>query len=144
MDPEPRHVGIGGNEAADQAAKDALNEEIGNQEPYTRQVLMTWMKKEEFNNRQKRWERGEYDMKHRKVSVSWQNDTVELSRKEQVVISRLSKGYTRLTHRHIIRKTDIPDCPFCDVRLTTDHILWQCSETRNERDEFGVQSTAWK
>jgi hypothetical protein len=28
-------------------------------------------------------------MKHRTVSVSWQNDTVGLSRKEQVVISRL-------------------------------------------------------
>jgi hypothetical protein len=25
---------MGGNEAADQVAKDALNEEIGNQEPY--------------------------------------------------------------------------------------------------------------
>jgi hypothetical protein len=31
---------------------------------------MKWMKKEEFNNRQKRWERGENDKKLRKVSVS--------------------------------------------------------------------------
>jgi hypothetical protein len=45
-----------------------LNEEIGNQEPYTPQELMKWMKKEEFNNRQKKWEKGESDMKHRKVS----------------------------------------------------------------------------
>jgi ribonuclease HI len=39
------HVGIGRNKAADQAAKDALNEEIGNQEPYPLQDLMKWMKK---------------------------------------------------------------------------------------------------
>jgi ribonuclease HI len=39
------HVGIGRNEAADQAAKGALNEEIGNQEPYPLQDLMKWMKK---------------------------------------------------------------------------------------------------
>jgi hypothetical protein len=36
--------------------KDALNEEIGNQETYSPQDLMKWIKKEEFNNRQKRWE----------------------------------------------------------------------------------------
>jgi hypothetical protein len=105
---------------------------------------MKWMKKEEFNSRQKILERGENDMKHRKASVSWQNDTVELSRKEQVVISRLRTMYTRATptHRHIIEKTDIPDCAFCDVCLTTDRFLWHCSETRNERDKkCGIQST---
>jgi hypothetical protein len=36
------------------------------------------MKKEEFMSRLKRRERGENDMKHRKASVSWQNDTVRM------------------------------------------------------------------
>jgi hypothetical protein len=63
----------------DQAAKDALNEEIDYLEPYPPipMDLMKLMKKEEFNNRQKIWERVENDMKHRKASVSLQNDTVE-------------------------------------------------------------------
>jgi hypothetical protein len=99
------HVGISGNEVADQAAKEALNEEIDNQESFPPQDLMIWMKKKELMNRQRRWEGGENDIKHRLASVIWQNDTVELSRKEQVVIS----------HRYIIAKTDIPECPFCDV-----------------------------
>jgi hypothetical protein len=89
-----------------------------------RLVSMKWIKKEVFNNRQKRWERGENDMKHRKASVSWQNDTVELSRKKQVVKSCTRTGYTRASHRQIIVKTDIyGTAQFYDVRLTTNHIL---------------------
>jgi ribonuclease HI len=38
----PSHLGIVGNEAADQAAKDALNEDIGNQELYLPKDLMKW------------------------------------------------------------------------------------------------------
>jgi hypothetical protein len=68
----------------------------------------------------------------------------ELSRKEQMIISRLRTRYTRATHRHVIEKTDTPNCPFCDIRLTTDHILWQCDETRNKRDECRIRCTVWK
>jgi hypothetical protein len=60
-------------------------------------------------------------MKHRKVSVSWQNDTVELSRKEQVVISRLRTEYTRPptycriwhTHSDFDNFADTPLLPAC-------------------------------
>jgi hypothetical protein len=82
--------------------------------------------------------------RNRKTSASWQNDTAELIRKEQMIISRLRTGYTRATHRHVIKKTDTPNCPFFDVRLTTDHILWQCDETRNNRDECKIRCTVWK
>jgi hypothetical protein len=49
----PSYVGIGGNESADQAAKEDLNEEIDNQEPFPPQDLMKWIKKEELMNRQR-------------------------------------------------------------------------------------------
>jgi hypothetical protein len=102
--------------AADQAAKNALTEKIDNRETYPPQDLIKWMKKEEAMNRQQRWERGDNEMTNRKKSASWQNDTAELSRKEQMIISRLRTVYTRATHRHVIEKTDTPNCPFCDAR----------------------------
>jgi hypothetical protein len=99
----PSHARTSENEA-DQAAKDAFIEEIGNQEPYSPHYLIKWIKKEESSSTQERWERSENEMKNRKTSVSWQNDTVKLSRREQVIISRLRTGYTRATRRHIIVK----------------------------------------
>jgi hypothetical protein len=99
---------------------------------------------EKTMNRQQRWERGNNEMKNRKTSASWQNDTVDISRKEQTIIHRLRTGYIRATHRHVIEKTDTPNCLFCDVRLTTDHILWQCDETSNKRNECRIQYTVWK
>jgi hypothetical protein len=92
-------------------------------------------------NRQHIWERGDNEMRNQKISASLQNDTTEFSRKEQMIISRLRTGYTRATHRHVI---DTPNCQFCDVRLTTDHILWQCDKTRNTRGECRIRSTIWK
>jgi ribonuclease HI len=51
------HAGISGNEAADQAANDALTEEIDNRETYPPQDLIKWMKKEKAMNRQQIWKR---------------------------------------------------------------------------------------
>jgi uncharacterized protein YgiM (DUF1202 family) len=99
------------------------------------------MKKEEAVNRQQRWERGDNEMRNRKTTASWQNDTAELSRKEQMIISRFRTGYTRATHRHVIEKTDSPNCPFCDVQLTTDHILWQYV-TKHATKETNARSDA--
>jgi uncharacterized membrane protein YgaE (UPF0421/DUF939 family) len=84
--------------------KDALTEEIDNRETYPPQDLIKWMKKVKSMNRQQRWERGDNEMKNRKTLASWQNDTAELSRKEQTIISRLRTGYTRATHQHLFEK----------------------------------------
>jgi hypothetical protein len=86
---------------ADQAAKEVLNEEIDHQQLFPPQDLMKMDEKRGAHEQTKEMEGGENVMKHGKASVSWQNDTAELNRKEQVVISRLKMGYTRATHRYI-------------------------------------------
>jgi hypothetical protein len=142
--------GISGNEA-DQAAKDALTEEIDNRETYSPQDLIKWMKKEEAMSRQQRWEKGDNGMRNRKTSASWQNDTAELSRKEQMIISRLRTGYIRATHRHVIEKKWHAELP---IRCTTANrpnfmAVWRNTQQKRRMQdpmhsmEGGKKETDW-
>jgi UDP-glucose 4-epimerase len=43
--------------------------------------------------------------------------------RDQVVISRQSTDFGEGTHARIINHELSPECPFCNTKLTTDHIL---------------------
>jgi hypothetical protein len=62
---------------------------------------------------------------------------------EQVVVSRLRTENTRATHIHVIEKAPSPECSFCGMLLTTEYILWECSETTRERRETGTTKEVW-
>ena len=48
------------------------------------------------------------------------------SRREQVVISRLRNGHTRLTHPFILKQEPQPQCLTCQTTCTVKHILIEC------------------
>jgi hypothetical protein len=102
----PSHSGITGNERADEAAKNALEEDISDRELYPPQDLINWMKKTDTENRQERWAQGENTMRFRKETIEWKDDSTNLSRKEQVVVSRLRTGYTRATSVRKLRERE--------------------------------------
>jgi hypothetical protein len=83
-------------------------------------------------------------MKNRKKEIEWNKDTKKMKRRDQVVISRLRTGYTMATHGYIINKQDNNECPFCNVRLTVYHILWDCKETEAERQIAKIQNNIWE
>jgi hypothetical protein len=84
-------------------------------------------------SRQRRWEEGENAMKERKRNTGWQNDTEKLKRRDQVAVTRLRTGYSRVTHRNKMEGNLDPDWPFCSTKFTLEHILWQFKETEEER-----------
>jgi hypothetical protein len=65
-----------------------------------------------------------------------------MKRRDQVVISRLRTGYNMPTHGYIINKPDNIECPFCNIRLTVDHILWDSNET-DARQRANIQNNIW-
>jgi hypothetical protein len=64
--------------------------------------------------------------------------TVEINRKQQVVISRITMGYTRLTQGHKIEKKRSTICERCDTELTVDHIMKFCLKYQTERITSGL------
>jgi ribonuclease HI len=61
-----RHVGIPGNDTADEVVKKALDEEIQHNEKFPPQDLIKWMKNKQQEEQQKQWERSTSKMKERK------------------------------------------------------------------------------
>ena len=128
----PSHVGIRGNERADQLAKDGLKTNLEPSDfyvPYTDYFpnVKTYIK----NEWQKRW-----DKKHnedRVIKLHYILPIIKpfyintLCRKDEVIIHRLRIGHTRLTHRHLMEDRPDPLCNYCNQdALTVHHILIDC------------------
>jgi hypothetical protein len=65
-------------------------------------------------------------MKNRKKEIKWTKDTKKMKKRDQVVISR--------SHVYIINKQDNNECTGCYVRLTVNHILWDCKRETKSQD----------
>ena len=58
------------------------------------------------------------------------------NRKEDVVLTRLRIGHSRLTHRHYLANEDPPECIPCNSPLTIKHILIECVDTADIRKQY--------
>jgi hypothetical protein len=80
----PSHAGIPGNEKADQAAKEALDEDISTTERYPPDDLKKWLTEEDFKKRDQRLKNGNNEMKERKPDVDRKQYTKGMPRKSKL------------------------------------------------------------
>jgi hypothetical protein len=59
-----------------------------------------------------------------------------LPRRDEVLIHRLRVGHTYLTHSYLLRRETPPECDFCHVRLTIEHLLLSCCKYTAVRRKF--------
>jgi hypothetical protein len=59
----------------------------------------------------------------------------ELTRRESVIIKRLRIGHTRLTHKHLLERSNTPTCSRCNTPTTVKHILLDCPNLHHHREK---------
>lgn len=137
----PSHVGVPGNERADQAAKDVIVSTpiaparalpYRDYYPYFHSCLRErWQESwtNTFGNK----------LRSIKATIASWHTSCRADRRQETVLARLRIGHTRLTHGHLLSGSPPPYCDDCLVPLTVAHILTECPTFSEHREEqFGA------
>ncbi|GBN39600.1 hypothetical protein AVEN_70064-1 [Araneus ventricosus] len=126
----PSHVGIYGNELADNLARSATNSlnspvPVNDVKKYVKSILHSkWQAQWDLKNTNKL-----QSIKH--VIDCW--PSLPIRKLDSVVLTRLRIGHTRFTHRHLLLGKPAPLCTACQCQMTVLHILIECRRFNHQR-----------
>ena len=124
----PSHVGVLGNEFADEVARRTAGEDLTEvldgipfkdlSRPIAQSIQEEW---------QRQWNgTGNNKLKEIKPMLrKWKYSSFK-ERWKEVVLARIRIGHSRLTHGYLIEKEEPPKCENCDKQLTIKHIIGEC------------------
>ena len=69
------------------------------------------------------------------IGKSQKNQT-KISRKEEIILSRLRIGHSHITHSYLLKKEEAPYCIPCQKPYTIKHILTECIDLELIRKKY--------
>lgn len=142
----PSHCNIRGNEEADKAARNAINN--------PNSLTLSRMLPADINRSVDKyctqlwisdWRQvTENKLREIKHSVEPWPKLKNSNRKEEVIINRLRIGHTRFTHGYLMEKTDPPICRSCNSSLTVKHIIIHCQIFTEARKECEIPDNLYE
>lgn len=122
-----------GNEKADQLAKDALQKRAIKKLKLDYRDCYNIIKRFIFSEWQKEWNDNNCFMQRVKPDIKEWESSYQKNRKEEIVLSRLRMCCTLLDVKHFYEGMAPPVCEECNVRLTSKHVLMDCTKYTQER-----------
>ena len=137
----PGHVGLAGNEQADQAAKRATRAACTRSLPLPATDLFPVFKEYVLGKWQSAWDEVASKLKEVKPQLAPWHSVGRKLRVEEVTLCRLRIGHTYATHKYLLCGEERPRCSRCGDALSVRHVLVSCRHLRNERVRFFGVST---
>ncbi|XP_019635205.1 PREDICTED: uncharacterized protein LOC109478183, partial [Branchiostoma belcheri] len=141
----PGHMGISGNEIADNEAKLAANEASTNPQnstSWTKHQAMKHIETKAHERWDRRTELNTTSQHMLKIGTNMKKKGRALGRRStQVTINQLVSGHTRLNAYQNWKNPEVsPYCPNCDALETTNHYLYHCPRYENERHHMLMEA----
>ena len=132
----PSHIGIRNNERVDKKAKESLNLQqtvfkipFNNFKPFINRYI--------FDKWQTSWNETPFNkLKEIKPVIKESKSVISNIRCEEVVLTRLRIGHTRITHSWFLNRDEQSNCTGCDVPFTVKHFLLDCFDFHRARRSF--------
>jgi ribonuclease HI len=133
----PSHIGINGNEQVDLLAKTATIKPFIDELKMPLEDLQNVIKQKLRAEWEGVWKNLNTTNKLRNIRDTTYNNheqaPINLSRREEICITRLRIGHTRTTHEHLLKQQPPPMCEVCNVVVTIVHIVKDCVKYNGER-----------
>lgn len=136
----PSHVGLSGNEKADELARSEVNRQfMETRTSFSDEKNLVKQKIREQAQREWHDTQGNKFRKIKDQLGKWVHPST-LERVEITRLMRLRSGHTRTTHEHIFKKEPAPICQFCSAKkLSIEHLLSECTALKTKRDAKGIR-----
>lgn len=129
----PSHVGIPGNERADQCAAAAKNLSISQVNVPVRDSIRA-IRTALTSKWQREWNMtGNNKLQLIKPFLNEWKSCYHQERFIEVILCRLRIGHTHITHNYLLKQEKQPTCDKCDEPLTVLHILLTCAHLEAHR-----------